>query len=276
MIVGSLPSTRECLSHPHDRTPCRPSGVNPGRIAVPRQSDVGAKVCVQSLIWKVLHQRSRVSVAIDRETARIPCRGVGHTGRRREMPRELHLRGAKLPYFPMGLWLPCFAGAQRRGPGLILTHKGFDVRKCIWTSGHEQRCSLRDVRSVPVVKLCWRATRFVYISYPNKHVANMCLASTEASWWQRLHQAGLHDYNMEAREVLRVAENRSTTNCSFDPLTARNNHQDIDQRMHTNHVITLFFVSQARLYLLLAVIYADQQPQPITNTTSRTPIIYNE
>jgi hypothetical protein len=86
---------------------------NCGRSAVSRQSDVGAKVRVQSLISTEARKKTRVAIGSNRENDGIACRGVGHTARGREMPRELHLTDVRLLYLISprvlkGRRFPCF------------------------------------------------------------------------------------------------------------------------------------------------------------------------
>ena len=105
---------------PRHRNHYQRSGVNPGRSAVSRQSDVGVKVRVQSLISTKTHKRTRVAIGMDRENAGFACRGVGHTARGREMPRELHLTDVKLLYLISprvlkGRWISLLSGARRHG-----------------------------------------------------------------------------------------------------------------------------------------------------------------
>lgn len=107
-------------THPRHRNRCERSGVIPGRSAVFRQSDVGVKVRVQSLISTKSHKKTRVAIGSNRENAGFACRGVGHTARGREMPRELHLTDVKLLYLISprvlkGRWISLLSGARRHG-----------------------------------------------------------------------------------------------------------------------------------------------------------------
>jgi len=111
---------------------------NRGRSAVSRQSDVGAKVRVQSLMSTEAHKTTRVAIGSDRENDGIACRGVGHTARSREVPRELHLTDVRLlylisPWVEGSVVFPAFWCAAA-WCGVCLTHKRSSVRKCIWTS----------------------------------------------------------------------------------------------------------------------------------------------
>lgn len=129
---------------PRHRNRYQRSGVKSGRSAASRQSDVGVKVRVQSLISTKTHKTTRVAIGSNRENAGFACRGVGHTARGREMPRELHLTGVRLtvPYFPTGLWKGSSAGfpafwCVAAWCDVRLTHKRSSVRKRIRTSGHD-------------------------------------------------------------------------------------------------------------------------------------------
>jgi hypothetical protein len=80
------------------------------------------KVRVQSLISTKTHKRTRVAIGSNRENAGFACRGVGHTARGREMPRELHLTDVRLLYLisPRVFWrvrrrVSLLSGARRRG-----------------------------------------------------------------------------------------------------------------------------------------------------------------
>jgi hypothetical protein len=44
------------------------------------------------------HKKTRVTIGVNRQNAGFACRGVGHTARGREMPRELHLVDVRLLY----------------------------------------------------------------------------------------------------------------------------------------------------------------------------------
>lgn len=90
----SVPFAHETC--PRHRTQCQRSGANPGRSAVSRQSDVGVKVRVQSLISMRPTERPGSRSASHRQIAGFACRGVGHTARGREVPRELHLADVRL------------------------------------------------------------------------------------------------------------------------------------------------------------------------------------
>lgn len=146
-------------TYPRHRNRCERSGVIPGRSAVSRQSDVGVKVRVQSLISTEAHKKTRVAIGSNRENAGFACRGVGHTARGRETPRELHLADVRLLYLISprvleGHWVSLLYGARRRGVMCILTHKRSCVRKRIWTSVDELRDSWRNYAMYRVLQLC--------------------------------------------------------------------------------------------------------------------------
>ena len=78
------------------------------------------KVRVQSLISTKAHKKIRVAIGSNRENAGIGCRGVGHTTRGREMPRELHLTDVRLLYLisprvSKGRRVSLLSGVRRRG-----------------------------------------------------------------------------------------------------------------------------------------------------------------
>ena len=132
---------------PRHRTQCQRSGANPGRSAASRQSDVGVKVRVQSLISTRPTERPGSRSASRRKSAGFACRGVGHTARGREMPRELHLTDVRLLYLisPRVFWtglsgFPAFWCAAA-WCDVRLTHKRSSVRKRIRTSGREWEAS---------------------------------------------------------------------------------------------------------------------------------------
>ena len=65
------------------------------------------------------HKTARVTANIDRPNAELGCRGVGHTARGREVPRELHLTDVRLLYlispWDEGSSISLLSGARRRG-----------------------------------------------------------------------------------------------------------------------------------------------------------------
>lgn len=100
------------------------------------------KVRVQSLISTKAHKKTRVAIGSNRENAGFACRGVGHTARGREMPRELHLTDVRLLYLisprvSKGHRFPAFWCAAA-WCDVRLTHKRSCVGKRIWTSVHER------------------------------------------------------------------------------------------------------------------------------------------
>lgn len=133
---------------PRHRNHCQRSGVNPGRSAVSRQSDVGREGSCAKFNLASTHTKARVAIGI-RQSAGFACRGVGHTARGREMPRELHLMAVRLPYLISprvsegSLGFPAFWCAAA-WCDVRSTHKRSSVRKRIQTSGHELEDSSRS------------------------------------------------------------------------------------------------------------------------------------
>lgn len=137
MIVDWLVEYRRAVRRRNESSPSQSMPTirrfNRGRSAVSRQSDVGAKVRVQSLISTRPTKKTRVAIGSNRENAGFACRGVGHTARGRKVPRELHLADVRLLYLisprvSKGHWVSLLSGARRRGLMCILTHKRLCVK----------------------------------------------------------------------------------------------------------------------------------------------------